>query len=166
MIEKEVIDNFLPDFELKQIQNIFLTGTRLWSYNAQGYDKDGLPQERAQFVHTLWDPISGVVTPYGEIGTLFIEKLNPRVLLRIKANLQLKDSKIHEDPLHVDFDNIESTTSIFYVNTCNGYTYFEDGSRVNSVENRLVTFPTQTLHGGANCTDLDRRVVINLNYHK
>ena len=165
MIEKEVIDNFLPIFELKQIQNIFLTGTRLWSYNVQGY-KDGIPQERTQFVHTLWDPISGIVTPHGEIGTFFIEKLNPRVLLRIKANLQLKDSKIYEDPLHVDFENIESTTSIFYVNTCNGYTYFEDGSRVNSVENRLVTFPTQTLHGGANCTDQDCRIVINFNYHK
>ena len=165
MIEKEVIDNFLPDFELKQIQNIFLTGTKLWSYNPQGY-KDGTPQERTQFVHTLLAPISGVATPYGEIGGFFIEKINPRALLRIKANLQLKDSKIHEDPLHVDFDNIEATTSIFYVNTCNGYTYFEDGSRVNSVENRLVTFPTQTLHGGANCTDLDCRIVINFNYHK
>jgi len=64
MIEKEVIDNFLPIFELKQIQNIFLTGTKLWSYNPQGY-KNGIPQERAQFVHTLWDPISGVVTSYG-----------------------------------------------------------------------------------------------------
>ena len=165
MIEKEVIDNFLPIFELKQIQNIFLTGTRLWSYNVQGY-KDGIPQERTQFVHMLWDPIWGIVTSYGEIGTFFLEKLNPRVLLRMKANLQLKDSKIYEDPLHVDFENIESTTSIFYVNTCNGYTYFEDGSRVNSVENRLVTFPTKTLHGGANCTDQDCRIVINFNYHK
>ena len=66
----------------------------------------------------------------------------------------------------MNFDNIESTTSIFYVNTSNGYTHFEDGSRVNSVENRLVTFPTQTLHGGANCTDQDCRIVINFNYHK
>ena len=165
MIEKEVIDNFLPIFELKQIQNIFLTGRGVWTFTPQGY-KDGIPQERTQFVHMLWDPIWGIVTSYGEIGTFFLEKLNPRVLLRMKANLQLKDSKIHEDPLHVDFDNIEATTSIFYVNTCNGYTYFEDGSRVNSVENRLVTFPTKTLHGGANCTDQDCRIVINLNYHK
>ena len=164
MIEKEVIDNFLPDFELKQIQNTFLYRSA-WTFAPQG-NKYNIPQERTQFVHTLWDPISGVVTPYGEIGGLFIQKINPKALIRIKANLQLKDSEIHEDPLHVDFDNIEATTSIFYVNTCNGYTHFKDGSRVNSVANRLVTFPTQTLHGGANCTDQDCRIVINFNYHK
>ena len=165
MIEKQIIDNFLPISELKKVQNTFLTGRGVWTFTPQPY-KDGIPQERTQFVHMLWDPIWGIVTSYGEIGTFFLEKLTPRVLLRMKANLQLKDSKIYEDPLHVDFENIESTTSIFYVNTCNGYTYFEDGSRVNSVENRLVTFPTKTLHGGANCTDQDCRIVINLNYHK
>ena len=165
MIEKEVVDNFLPEHELRQVQSVFLTGTRLWSFNEQGY-KNGVPTERPQFVHSMWDPLLGVATPHGELGTMFINKLNPRVLIRIKANLQIKDSKICEDPLHVDFENIESTTSIFYVNTCNGYTHFEDGSRVNSIENRLVTFPTQTLHGGANCTDRDCRVVINFNYHK
>tara|TARA_B100000287_G_C20208225_1_gene613005 strand:- start:79 stop:570 length:492 start_codon:yes stop_codon:yes gene_type:complete len=163
MIEKEVIDNFLPDYELKQIQSTFLYKSS-WTFAPQG-NKYNIPQERTQFVHTLWDPISGVVTPHGEIGGFFIEKINPKALIRIKANLQLKDSEIHEDPLHVDFDDIEATTSIFYVNTCNGYTHFKDGSRVNSVENRLVTFPTQTLHGGANCTDQNCRIVINFNYH-
>ena len=33
------------------------------------------------------------------------------------------------------------TTSILYMNTNNGYTIFENGDKVESVENRLVTFP-------------------------
>ena len=32
------------------------------------------------------------------------------------------------------------TTSIFYVNTNNGYTKFEDGSIVESVANRMLIF--------------------------
>ena len=34
------------------------------------------------------------------------------------------------------------------MNTCNGYTYFRDGSKVDSVANRMVTFTTKTPHAG------------------
>ena len=66
----------------------------------------------------------------------------------------------------MDFNYLSASTSIFYVNTCNGYTHFEDGTKVDSVANRLITFPTQTKHGGACCTDTVARIVINFNYHK
>ena len=56
------------------------------------------------------------------------------------------------------------TTSIFYVNTNNGYTEFEDGTKVESVENRLVTFSLNMKHRGTSCTDEKTRVVINFNY--
>ena len=57
-----------------------------------------------------------------------------------------------------------SLTAIYYVNTNNGYTYFEDGQKVESVENRLVIMPSNLPHAGATCTDELRRVVINFNY--
>ena len=57
-------------------------------------------------------------------------------------------------------------TSIFYLNTNNGYTYFEDGSKVKSIANRFVIFPCYMSHGGASCTDNDNRVVLNINYIK
>ena len=58
------------------------------------------------------------------------------------------------------------TTSIFYVNTNNGYTEFEDGTKIESVANRMVTFPTNLKHRGTSCTDEKIRVVINFNYFK
>ena len=94
----------------------------------------------------------------------FINRLRPAAILRIKANLQPKNIEVYEDPLHVDLNKVSCTTSIFYVNTCNGYTYFEDGSKVESVANRLVTFPSQTKHAGTTCSDQVSRVVINFNY--
>ena len=56
------------------------------------------------------------------------------------------------------------TTSIYYVNTNNGYTKFETGEIVESVENRMVTFPSNIRHTGSSCSDEKIRVVINFNY--
>ena len=58
------------------------------------------------------------------------------------------------------------TTSIFYINTNNGYTKFENGEKVESVANRMVTFSTNLKHTGTSCTDERTRVVINFNYFK
>ena len=58
------------------------------------------------------------------------------------------------------------TTSIFYVNSNNGYTVFEDGTKVESVANRFVSFPANMKHKGTSCTDEKIRVVINFNYFK
>ena len=94
------------------------------------------------------------------------------VLLRIKANLRTRTSKINETPFHVDLQFLSEeklkhwTTAIFYVNTNNGYTEFEDGTKVESVANRMVTFPSNTRHRGTSCTDKNMRVIINFNYFK
>ena len=50
------------------------------------------------------------------------------------------------------------------MNTNNGYTRFEDGTKVESVANRMVTFPNQMMHTGTTTTDSEYRLVINLNY--
>jgi Rps23 Pro-64 3,4-dihydroxylase Tpa1-like proline 4-hydroxylase len=60
-----------------------------------------------------------------------------------------------------EFNN---TTAIFYLNNNNGYTIFEDGSKVDSVENRLVVFNSNVMHSGVSQTDSKVRCVINLNY--
>ena len=57
-----------------------------------------------------------------------------------------------------------ATTAIFYLNTNNGYTLFEDGQRVASVANRIVIFDAALRHTGASCTDADHRLVLNLNF--
>ena len=58
------------------------------------------------------------------------------------------------------------TTSIFYVNTNDGYTLFEDGTKVESVANRMLSFPANMRHTGTTCTDQQIRIVINFNYFK
>ena len=78
--------------------------------------------------------------------------MNPR---SINAEL----GKFHRD---VKWNNWH--TAIYYVNDNNGYTEFEDGTIIDSVENRVVIFSSEMLHTGRNCTDENVRVIINLNY--
>ena len=69
----------------------------------------------------------------------------------------------------VDYDDDRKngmTTSILYMNTNNGGTKFEDGTFVNSVSNRMVTFDCSIKHAPVSCTDVDRRIVVNINYSK
>ena len=50
------------------------------------------------------------------------------------------------------------------MNTNNGYTIFEDGTKVESVANRMITFPANLKHTGTSCTDQQVRIVINFDY--
>ena len=50
---------------------------------------------------------------------------------------------------HTDFPpEWNHKTGIFYVNTCNGYTLFSDGTKVESIENRFVEFDSSIEHTG------------------
>ena len=76
-----------------------------------------------------------------------LEKIKPLSILRIKANLNPRETKHIEHGFHNDFaftDNAKITTAIFYVNTNNGYTLFENGDKVKSVKQILgVSFLQQ-----------------------
>ena len=43
-------------------------------------------------------------------------------------------------------------------------TGFDDGTRVDSIENRLVTFDGSVPHSSSTCTDKKNRLVLAINY--
>jgi len=97
----------------------------------------------------------------------FVSQIGATNIIRAKLNLTLKSNEIVEFKPHVDSLNQEnSLTSIFYMNTNNGYTQIVNGNKIDSVENRLVTFLTDTLHFGTTHTDVDYRAVLNIVYIK
>tara|TARA_R110000765_G_scaffold196901_2_gene302662 strand:- start:1120 stop:1632 length:513 start_codon:yes stop_codon:yes gene_type:complete len=169
----KVIDNCLPKDNFNTLQTFLMGDLINWNYkNTIDYDnKSG--KDIFQFIHMFYiNTITESASPYFETLNPIIGILKPSLLARIKANLLTKTPSIIENEFHVDI-NLESqenlklfTTSIFYVNTNNGYTEFEDGTKIESVENRLVTFPTNMKHRGTSCTDKNTRVVINFNYIK
>jgi hypothetical protein len=93
-------------------------------------------------------------------------KLNPSAILRIKANLTPRADKIIQHGFHVDISHFKGKTAIYYINTTNGYTVFENGTKIESVENRMVIFDSTIKHTGTTCTDSRNRCVINFNYYE
>ena len=96
---------------------------------------------------------------------------------RIKANLEIYTGdkpfkgEFHHDMGYFDKDNNplilnDLQTAIYYVNTCNGYTEFEDGTKVESVANRLALFSGKLSHRGVRQTDTKSRCVINFNWFR
>ena len=183
----EIIDNFIDQIEFDKLQTEVMGGEFIWFYNddidigKNDPDKNKYPKvDNFMFTHMFY--FSGVMRSQdcGILNPIF-KIINPISLWRIKANLLTRTPKIVENIFHVDIGGTKKdgkyfklseeklkhwTTSIFYMNTNNGYTKFEDGTKVESIANRFVTFPANMKHYGTSCTDEKRRVVINFNYFK
>jgi hypothetical protein len=158
----KIIDNFLSKEVFEKLQNTLLGNSFDWYYNSF-VDYKNKPNKQFQFIHfffnnnwrgsnfNLIEPIINIIKPFS--------------LVRIKANLLTKTENIIANEFHKDFDNVKNlTTGIFYINTCNGYTIFKDGTKVESIANRFVSFDSQLEHTGTSCTDENIRVLINFNY--
>jgi hypothetical protein len=85
-------------------------------------------------------------------------------LHRVKLNLIPKTNKIVEHPFHTDSGSDKLTTSLFYLNTNNGYTKFKNKKIIKSKRNRLVTFASNMLHHGTSCTNEEFRLTLNIVY--
>ena len=164
----KIEDNFLEQNIFDKLQNYILGKDFAWYFNSIiVYAEE--TSDRFQFTHHFYfDPF-----PKSDILDLLnpiFDIIKPISLWRIKANLQTRTSTIIKNEFHVDMNDIPEekvkqwTTSIFYINTNNGYTEFEDGTKVESIANRFVTFPANMKHRGTSCTDEKTRVVINFNY--
>ena len=93
--------------------------------------------------------------------------LSPCILIRAKANLTTPAMSM-DDPsktFHNDTNAMNGITAVYYVNDNDGKTIFKDGSKVDSVANRMLIFPNHIEHGVERATKLDR-FVINFNYIK
>lgn len=159
----QIIDNFLPDSDYKQIHEV-VTGTDFPYYyqDHKVFRGDNFPQ----FFHILWDPRRGLTSSFYPMFGSLLSALEISILLKAKLNLTLRTESPKMSPMHCDNHCENATTAIFYINTNNGYTLFGDGSKVNSVANRIVVFNSLTEHAGVSNTveDPEDRWVLNLNF--
>ena len=160
-----IIDNFIDQQSFQNLKNIMLGDNFCWNYNqAIDYADD---KDKFQFTHSFYKD-SGPSSFFYDTITPVLRRIKYKELFRIKANLLTRTSKIEPNTFHTDIQGnwgvIPYITSIFYLNTNDGYTEFEDGTKIESIENRWVSFPEDTKHRGASCTNERVRVVINFNY--
>ena len=161
-----IVDNFIDQQSFQNLNSVMLGENFCWSYSdAIDYAED---KDKFQFTHSFYKENLGPNSVHYGILGFFLQRLRIKEIYRIKANLVTRTSEIVTNSFHTDIQGnwgvIPYTTSIFYLNTNDGYTEFEDGTKVESVANRFISFPIETKHRGTSCTDEKVRVVINFNY--
>jgi len=158
-------DSFIAEEHFKKIQNVLMGDMFPWYYNRH-ITKEGKGEEREfQFTHRLFTEAEGVASTAMSLFDPVIEKLGVKSLLLAKINCGYRTSNPTEGGWHTDFPVYRKVkTAVFYINTNNGGTKFEDGTFVDSIENRLAEFDSTQKHTGVSQTDTQVRVVLNLNY--
>lgn len=161
----KIFDNFLDYDTFNQIKSVFVGNYSFpWYYNEKILStEDKLVLDKFQFTHILYKQNQGICSDFYQFLIPLIDKIDTPLLIKIKANLGTRTNSHIESGMHTDSDLIHKT-AVFYLNTNNGYTLFEDGGKVESLENRLVVFNSNIAHTGVSQTDTNIRCLINLNY--
>lgn len=168
----EVIDQFLEPHELEKIQDVLLGEEFPWFFNYHvlgNADHNILHFEKIyQFTHIFyanWEWNS----QYKDVISPVLNKLPILSPLRMKANLTCRADDNYLTGQHFDIqDNsnkvINCKIALFYLNSTNGPTVFENGDKIECIENRLVLFDNHQRHSGVMATDVNNRVVINMDF--
>lgn len=165
-----IIDNFLSDEEFSSVEQGLKSLPWAYSDRVSGPDDKQVscdPKYDWQMVHYFYEHPFNISDHVNVIGPV-INKINPILIYRAKLNLNPVTSEHIEHGYHLDFEPEEFSnkfmSAVYYINTNNGYTKFDNGDTVKSEANRLVIFPTTVKHTGSTCTDEKNRMVLNLMY--
>ena len=165
----KIIDNILSEKELEYIKTKMMHNQEMpWYFNdAIATDRENDPMY--YFTHNFFlsrgstDQFKYEKSDWFHIIRSILDFIKPKVLIRSKGNMYPSTSTIVYHDSHIDLP-YEHKGAIFYVNTNNGMTVLEDGTEVESIENRLLLFDSSKKHNSTSCTDAKVRVNINFNY--
>ena len=93
----------------------------------------------------------------------FLELANFKTMIRIKMNAFPHTNVVKEHKKHIDY-NYVNIGAVFSLNTCDGYTKFSDGTKVESVANRIVFFDGSKYHQSTTTSNAKLRYNINFNF--
>ena len=166
----KVIDNFLDEEYFDSLVTLF---TKMREDNTAWFFQSNIvypknhkkwKEENKLFymTHTLYNQNAPMSPLYQNIIPL-LEKLGTRCLIRVKSNLFPNTHILHEHPMHVDYTYPHSG-ALLSLNTCDGYTKLKDGTKIDSVANRVLLFDSSEEHCSTTTTNNSPRINININY--
>ena len=157
----KVIENWLPREINDNIKDIMSFDNFPWFYHdyvATRHKKSG---DEFYFTHTFYDaPLLGKEINSGFWDNIVVPILyiigQELPLIRVKANLFTKRDKQIAYGFHQDYKATsypEHTTFVLSLNTNNGYTEFEDGTKIPSIERQMLIFDGNVKHRSVGQTD-------------
>ena len=164
-MDVELIDNFLPEENFKLLVEAILSQS--FPFYHQDYITNSTEQsgiDHVNFTHLLHFKTVPASTYYPFVYENFISKISDlRSIIRSKVNCYPRTDKNVLHAFHQDF-LYPHRALILSLNTCDGFTRLEDGTKVDSVANRLLLFNSSQNHNSSTTTNAKGRYNININY--
>jgi hypothetical protein len=169
-----VKDNFLPKDLNQQLQNLVNSNNFDWYFEPRSLVR--VDDGNYMFVHKLLSKSHNHESQWFSMFKPMLKTLADIVpftdCLRMKINCYPNRDKIYEHAKHVDFlDFITKkpphnlVTCIYNFTTCNGYTVVGDEKFI-SKQNQIIIFDGDIEHYGATATNVENRIVLNINIIK
>ena len=165
----QIFNNFLDQEVFLEIKKFIMSPRCQWRYVNYIAHKDGRDNDNdGYFVHSFKDCHPQTFedrypeSPHFPLIAKILDKIQYQNILRIRSSLYPRRDVQKSDPFHIDY-NFPHRVCIFYVNTNNGYTMFENGEKIPSVENQLATFDGSEKHCSVVQTDTPARYIVNIN---
>jgi len=156
----KIIDNFLDKDEFNNLNNIIMGDNFPWFYN-DFITTSADPSDRQYFTHIVYrEP--GTTSEWFSLFKKVLVKIKCNSIMRIKANMHLRESKERINISHFDYP-FKHKGCLLYINDNNGATYIGK-EKIIPKANRALFFDPSQLHSSSPCTDKKRRVNINFNY--
>ena len=161
----QVIPNFIENKQVQHDIKNTLTRNGGFSYFYNDHVVSENDYSDFYFFHFLF-----IDNNVPECSPMFVKILSPilgrlkfNYLMRAKVNLYTKKSEFIQTEMHIDSE-IPHMVGLYSVNTNNGYTLFEDGTKIESIENQMVIFDGSKKHCSVSQTDTNVRSNININF--
>tara|TARA_B100001996_G_scaffold11783_1_gene9846 strand:+ start:294 stop:839 length:546 start_codon:yes stop_codon:yes gene_type:complete len=177
----KIIDDFLNDDELSELKDCFYSSTFplfftpdvtsgkvRWYNNMLNFVRDpDKPLWDSYFSHVFYQTDDVKSNFYPLVYNIFIPKFKEifpyKSLLRIKLNHYPHTETLREHSKHVDY-SFSHHGAVFSLNTCDGFTRLDDGTKADSIENRIVFFDPSLKHNSSTTTNSPARWNINFNF--
>ncbi len=165
-----IVDNFMPEDFHNSVWELMSSFRFPWFYGSKTNYNPECPyivQEDSlddyHFIHHFYDGDKPVSNFHEPIILPMLEEMGAISSIRIKANWHPRTETLYENPLHKDYP-FEHKGAVYYLNNNDGCTVFEDGTRIESVANRMLFFEPFKLHRSTTCTNARGRFNINFLY--
>ena len=173
-MEYQVIDNFLDKDYFNILRRLFMeedngTDTRTpWFYVPSVVyppkNKKWKPKEETDnsfYMSHLFYNFNTPISRFYDHMMPLLQKIGIVCLMRMKANLYPNTHTLQEHSTHTDYP-FSHSGAILSLNTCDGYTKLKDGTKIDSVANRILLFDPSEEHCSTTTTNDPVRININI----
>tara|TARA_Y100001973_G_scaffold59391_1_gene87436 strand:- start:1138 stop:1656 length:519 start_codon:yes stop_codon:yes gene_type:complete len=169
-IETRIIDNFLPEEEFSKLSNTIISKNFPFhifnKVTGNEVDEDSLPFWYYYGIHMIYsnnEPKSDWFKYFNNMLSYMHDQGLGLGLCRIKVNFYPYTDTVYEHDQHTDYD-YPMYGAVLSLNTCNGFTRLADGTKVDSVANRLLIFDSSKNHNSSTTSNATGRYNVNFNF--